>query len=516
MSPTPTDLAAHARRILEDAGRPLSVRRIHRLLPDSTAELDALRDALVAASEGDEELVEVRRGIYSLGAEAPRAERAPPPVDEPAKRRRRRRTRPSDMVGDDPPTSLTVEDAVAEAESATDRDALRRSLWEKMRASAAAVVARPPSADDSEPPAPGAPAEDGADDVDETDAAPPQVEATPAPPAPKPALDRDAMKEALKARLQTRRHDQTRSLRPSKTPSAAPAPAALATSESELDLPKPTGGRKPYVERRVVEADPPEADRRDPALPEISPTNALVAAALGTLRDTGTPLPLEALTARVGDQGLTTSGLRAAVLAENARRSRSGLRAPFVIGYSGAVGLSEWGLSARYRTLEASIQAAMAEQREIVRRDLLARVGELSDRAFEQVVVMLLEQLGYENVSIVHRQRGSVALSAGRDEGGGPESTAVVARRSWSSMKPDTVRALRDSLEHFGAGRGLLISMGTFTRAARREASLGDRAVVRLVDGAGLARLLYEHGVGLASHQPLMRFVDVAFFESLE
>ncbi len=496
MSATDTDLASAARRILTDAGRPLSVRRIQRLWPEPAPDLEQLRATLEAEAGNGGGLTEVRRGIYAIG-DQPRRRAPNPPPDEPA-RRRRRRARPSDMVSDDPATSLTVTDAVARAESATDREALRRSLWEKMRASAAAIIAEdppsepPPSAD----PVPPAPAELS---HRETELAA----------EPDPATPVADLKAAMRERLQARRNE-TRPLRTS-----APAPAA---PPEPAELPDPVGGRRPYVERRAAEpAAPAEPERREPELPELSPTNALVASAMGILRETGAPVPTDELTERVGDQGLSTSGLRAAVLAENARRTASGLRAPFVVRYSGAIGLSEWGLSARYRTLEASIQASMAEQREIVRRDLLARIGELTDGAFEQVVVMLLEQLGYENVSIVHRQRGgNLALSVRRDEGAGPESTAVVARRSWSSMKPDTVRALRDSLDHFGATRGLIVSMGTFTRAARREASLGDRPVVRLVDGAGLARLLYEHGVGLASHQPLMRYVDVAFFESLE
>ena len=147
MSATDTDLASQARRILEDAGRPLSVRRIHRLLPEPAPDYEALRDALEAATVNGGGLAQIRRGVYSLGEAKPKPE---PAADEAPRRRRRRRTRPTDMVGDDPATSLTVEGAVAEAESTPDRDALRRKLWDKMRASAAAVIAREPP--DSSPP----------------------------------------------------------------------------------------------------------------------------------------------------------------------------------------------------------------------------------------------------------------------------------------------------------------------------------------------------------------------------
>ncbi len=519
--PSTADLQDAARRVLEEAGRPLSARRIQQMMPEPAPDLDALKAALAAGATNGGGLREVRRGVFALSTGEPEPPPAPEDAggsveviddDEAPRRRRRRRIRPTELVGDRPAASLSVDDAVAEAEAEPDRDALRRKLWAKVRARAEQVVAQSPSGvgDDEDHPVESRPPEAEPAPAESTEVAPePAVEvevpaareaapavAEEAPPASSAEVATDP-KAALKAKLAARR----------RTPEKA-------------ELPEPVGGRQPYVERRVEEAPaPPEeqVERRAPELPELAPTNALVQAAVAALRESGVPLSVDALAERVGAQGLATTGLRAALLAENTRCASGGLRSPFVIRYAGTIALSEWGLSARYRALETSVQASLAEQREIVRRDLLARVGELGDRAFEQVVVMMLEQLGYENVAIVHRQRGgNLALRAARDEGGGPEITAVVARRSWNSMKPDTVVALRDSLDHFSASRGLLITMGTFSRAARREASRGDRPVVHLVDGAGLARLLFEHGVGLSSHRPLVSYVDVAFFESLE
>lgn len=280
--------------------------------------------------------------------------------------------------------------------------------------------------------------------------------------------------------------------------------------------------RRPYREKRAesggaVAVGSVESDRRAPKLPELSRTSTLVAAALAALRAAGGSLSLGELAARVdatAEGGAV--GLRAALVAENARRDQAGLRAPFVVHYGGDVGLTEWGLSARYRALEAQVQEALAEQRELVRRDLLGRVGDLGDAAFEQVVVMLLERLGNHAVEVVHRQPGSVALTVSRFADGESEKVAVVARRSWNPINADTVRRLRDTLSHFEAGSGLVLTVGTFAATARNEARLDGQAHMRLIDGAGFAALLHEHGIGLASHQPVVHFVDVAFFESLE
>ncbi len=307
--------------------------------------------------------------------------------------------------------------------------------------------------------------------------------------------ERPSLRDRLRARFSERREQ---------TPSPVETVQAAAATVTEA----------PYRERRQTPAPAPapEAERRGPALPEIAPTDVLVSRALAALERSGRPLPIDAL-----GGGSESRGVRAALLAENARRSAAGLRAPFVVYFNGTVGLSAWGLSERFLQLEETIQAATAEQREIVRRDLLARVAGLGDTAFEQVVVMLLEQIGYANVRVVHREAGgNLALLATYDQGSAALTSAVVARRAWKTIGRDTVRALREGLAQFGASRGVVLTVGTFGPDARDEAARTDRPTLVLVDGAGLARLLYDQGIGLATVRPVVRSVDAAFFESLE
>jgi restriction system protein len=133
------------------------------------------------------------------------------------------------------------------------------------------------------------------------------------------------------------------------------------------------------------------------------------------------------------------------------------------------------------------------------------------------VIVMLLEQIGYANVRVVHREQGgNLALLGTYDQGSAAVTSAIVARRAWKTIGRDTVRALREGLAQFGASRGVVMTVGTFGPDARDEAARTDRPTLVLVDGAGLARLLYDQGIGLATVRPVIRSVDGAFFESLE
>lgn len=329
--------------------------------------------------------------------------------------------------------------------------------------------------------------------------APVEPAAAPTPEAEASEAPTGGPRAALKAKLATRRGSEPAA------PKADPLEVPLAES------------RRPYREKRTAQVEP-ESERRAPTLAEVGPTSTLVSAALAALRGHGSPMSMSALAEQVDATAESGAvGLRAALRADNVHRERAGLRPQFVAHYGGDVGLTEWGLSARYRALEKQIHEALAEQQELVRRDLLARVGDLTDAGFEQVMVMLLEQLGHHGVKVVHRQTGTVALTVSRPLGGGnSEAIAVVARRSWGPIKDGTIRRLRDSLANFGADSGLVVTVGTFAASARAEARQDGLAHVRLIDGAGLAGLLFEHGIGLSSHQPVMRHLDVAFFESLE
>jgi hypothetical protein len=270
----------------------------------------------------------------------------------------------------------------------------------------------------------------------------------------------------------------------------------------------------PYVEQRQAPpTTPPAEERRAPTLPEVRPTDDLAASAEGLLKGRGGAAPLGALASALPGHP-DVAALRAALLAENARRSAAGLRGPFVFRFDGHVGLSADSLSARYLELEARILTALAEQREIVRRELLARVGSLGDVAFEQVVLDLLGRLGFAETRTVHRGRATL-LVFGRHQALGGAATAMVVRRSASEIGVETLDALRSALDDLDATHGLILSAGTFTSGARASAVATDAAPVTLIDGAGFARLLDEHGLGVVAHAPTFRYVDAAYFDSL-
>lgn len=154
-----------ARQILEEAGRPLSVRRILRAGEEAgrfegQPSLEELRAALVGGVEAGV-VDQARRGIFTLAdgenepaptVEEPAATETAEEAPEPPKRRRRRR----DVKADGPSeTPATLDDAVALSEG-SEREALKSKLWSRLQRKAAQVTEQPlAEADAAESPADG-------------------------------------------------------------------------------------------------------------------------------------------------------------------------------------------------------------------------------------------------------------------------------------------------------------------------------------------------------------------------
>lgn len=514
--------------LLSEAGRPLNVRRIASLgaerglfddLEAAEAEvrrrLDAglpdgirqVRPGVLAWSEaGETEVVET-----AAVSEAPPTGRGDDDDETDERGGRRRRRRMVDLLGSGPAAApVSLDEAVAAAEAADqDPEAAHARLWAGLRARAAALIGampddRPSRSVAAGPAQPTAstrrsevlrPARTPAATVPER-VAPPAPEAPPEPAVAGPAVA-DPIRDRLKARLRSRKPPVTEV--ETIPPPGPPAVAAL----------DPT----PYLERRQVAEPPPEAvERRTPTLPEAEFTG-VAAEVIVLLRSRGERISLTGLAVAL-DYDDSLASLRALLRAENARQVQSGLRAPFTWPNETDLGLSEWGLPARYLELEHTLGATLAEMREVARRELLARVVACTDEVFERIVLEVLGRAGLEELAPVHRQAGGTLALLGRHRTLGDAPTAVLARRSTGVISAATLEALRGALADFGATHGVVLTCGTFDDAARASAARLEHGPLTLVDGHGLARLLYAHGVGTRTHAPVLRVPDPSFFDA--
>ncbi|HYO95807.1 MAG TPA: restriction endonuclease, partial [Polyangiaceae bacterium] len=229
---------------------------------------------------------------------------------------------------------------------------------------------------------------------------------------------------------------------------------------------------------------------------------------LGGFDRTRGPVPIQALVDLAqrrgrlnGDAGSAPGLICAAARADNARRAAEGRRPRFRIN-TNKIALSEWQLDGEMARAERELGSAIERYRESARRSLLRTISDLPHRACGELVVLLLEHMGYVEVAAVRRpgSHGAELHLTARARGGSLDvRTAIVVRRDGREIGRERVTELRGALHHYGpAHAGLLITAGQVLSGAREEAAAAGATPVAVIDGANLARLCEEHAVGVA------------------
>lgn len=162
-------------------------------------------------------------------------------------------------------------------------------------------------------------------------------------------------------------------------------------------------------------------------------------------------------------------------------------------------------------TANSRLRAALAD-------DLLDRIKACPPAFFERVVVQLLIRMGYGG------SREEAGRAMGRTGDGGIDGIInedrlgldaiyLQAKRWEGSVGAGEIRDFKGALDAKGAQKGVFITTGTFTAAAREAASVSRSYKIVLIDGTRLADLMIEHdlGVSVAATYHLKR-IDSDFF----
>jgi restriction system protein len=145
------------------------------------------------------------------------------------------------------------------------------------------------------------------------------------------------------------------------------------------------------------------------------------------------------------------------------------------------------------------------------RGEALQLLKKLSPAGFERLSQRLLREAGFTEVEVT----GKVG-DGGIDGHGTLQINPLVTfkvffqcKRYSGSVSPSQVQAFRGAM-HGRADKGLIITTGTFTAGARREASRDGASPIELLDGEKLIDLLENLELGL---RPVKTFeIDNAFF----
>ncbi len=200
-------------------------------------------------------------------------------------------------------------------------------------------------------------------------------------------------------------------------------------------------------------------------------------------------------------------------------RARSERRRPRFALHGRGVSSTDWGLDPEVLRAEKELLAAATRHREAFQRSLGERLQSLPPRALSDLFSLLLNQLGFEEVQQVRRQGAhnqELHFSAIARSPSGDRATAIILRRDGRDIGRERVIDLRGSLHHYaGAQAGLLATTGQVLSGAREEAAVPNAAPVSLLDGATIARLCAQHGVGVAFTELRVPMVDIELMDSL-
>lgn len=148
---------------------------------------------------------------------------------------------------------------------------------------------------------------------------------------------------------------------------------------------------------------------------------------------------------------------------------------------------------------------------------LLAKLQSIEPAAFERLCQRLLREHGFTRVEVT-----------GKSGDGGIDGQGVLrvnlvsfhvlfqCKRYKGSVGAPTIRDFRGAMQG-RADKGLVITTGTFTPDARREATRDGAPAIDLIDGEALCDLLREVGLGVVV-RPVTTYeisVDGAFFDEI-
>lgn len=209
-------------------------------------------------------------------------------------------------------------------------------------------------------------------------------------------------------------------------------------------------------------------------------------------------------------EGLTPeASMRARISTEIQRREQQGRVPRFKRLGKGMIGLTSWDTSG----LEQQIDS----HNEKKRKQLMEKVGKLSPLDFEKLIALLLDNMGFSEVS-----RTSYGGDGGVDVRGIMTvhdaihiKLAVQAKRWKANVQSPVVQQLRGSL---GTDeRGLIVTTSNFSKGARDEATRSSsHTPIDLIDGDQLVSLLVEYNLGVRKNRYQLLELTSSFFSDEE
>lgn len=169
------------------------------------------------------------------------------------------------------------------------------------------------------------------------------------------------------------------------------------------------------------------------------------------------------------------------------------------------------------RTPDDLIDEGYRLARSAVASELRDRIEAMAPASFEQLVIDLLTAMGYggayEDAAKVVGRSGDEGIDGViKEDRLGLDTIYVQAKRWQSSVGRPEIQRFAGALQGQRARKGVFITSSSFTAEAYKYAQSIQTTIV-LVDGATLAELMIDHGVGVTTFKRIeIKRVDSDYF----
>ena len=156
----------------------------------------------------------------------------------------------------------------------------------------------------------------------------------------------------------------------------------------------------------------------------------------------------------------------------------------------------------------------LPEELEPWRVELADTLHNMNPYAFERLSMLLLRECGFSQVSVTKKSGDGGIDGTGKLRINGIFSfnVAFQCKRFVGSVSASDIRDFRGSLTT-DIEKGVFITTGTFTKAAREEASNAGKQQIDLIDGEEFINKLIEYRLGVK--EKTIYEVDKSFFEKV-
>lgn len=160
--------------------------------------------------------------------------------------------------------------------------------------------------------------------------------------------------------------------------------------------------------------------------------------------------------------------------------------------------------------VSGSIQQQIETMNAKIRKELRNHLLNISPQKFEELIRLLLVQMGFEETETTSysNDKGIDVRGLLRSNPLSEVKIAIQAKRWTHNVGAGVIRDLRGSLMFAESELGLIITPGGFSAGAIVESHSSGKIPISLIDGAQLVDLLIEYNVGIKNEEYVVPVID--------